>query len=272
MKKEAIIHVTDGHYRKLKKKGTEIVKGYSAGAIHQFRLSYKRLRAFYRLLSHENVRGEIKVAKELKKAYTLTGAIRDLQLQQLRVLHATKMKPKSPRPYLNLVQGEIDALQPALAEILRHDPARLSKQKTTGSLPDNFSQKKFREYAAQQWKRIYMILRSGHFSDENIHRVRKILKDLSYALEQFEDAKKETLMLFVWNGKEKAWFDKLLTGLGNFQDRCTSISLLRSYWLTGLNTYNRNLLEQLKKEWIQDKIKMKKSILSVTLELLKLEK
>ena len=34
-------------------------------------------------------------------------------------------------------------------------------------------------------------------------------------------------------------------------------ALLKSYWLNSLNKYNRELLEQIKKGWIKDKVSMK---------------
>ena len=104
------------------------------------------------------------------------------------------------------------------------------------------------------------ILVSRHFSDDNIHAIRKSLKDLFYNLKIYEGAEHELLSLSIWKGKDEQYFNKLLDELGSFQDKCTAIALLKSYWLNSLNTYNRELLERIKKGWVKDKVRMKKML------------
>ena len=61
--------------------------------------------------------GEIKISKKLKQGYSIPGFIRDLQLQQQRILEATKHELKKPQAYISLLQKEIEKLQPELSEI-----------------------------------------------------------------------------------------------------------------------------------------------------------
>ena len=53
MNQEQIKHITNNHYRKLQKYFKHIILEYDTETIHQFRLTYKKLRAFLRMLSQQ---------------------------------------------------------------------------------------------------------------------------------------------------------------------------------------------------------------------------
>ena len=214
----------------------------------QFRLEYKKLRAFLRMISQQHeTAGEIKISKKLKKGYNISGSIRDLQLQQQRIMAATKQELKKPQAYLTLLQKEIDKLKPELSEIFLEKPAAESKKKTDALIPDEFPLNSFRNFVHKKWAVVYAIIVSGYFSDDNIHAIRKSLKDMFYNLKIYEGVEHELLSLSIWKGKDEQYFNKLLNTMGSFQDKCAAIALLKSYWLNSLNNYNRELLEQIKK-------------------------
>ena len=203
---------------------------------------------------------EISISKTLKKAYTIAGAIRDLQLQQLRITDVTKGELRKLRSYLTLLQKEMDSLEPELAEMISGNPVNESKKKTDAALPDEFPLSGFKNFVQHKWGAVHLIILSGHFSDDNVHLVRKNLKDLFYNLKLYTGAEQEMLSQGILKGKDAKYFDQLLEELGSFQDKCTSIALLRSYWLIRLNSYNRELLERIKKNWINEKLNMKQSL------------
>ena len=258
MNKEQIKNITNNHYRKLKKHLKRVAEDFDVEAIHEFRLEYKKLRAVLRMIAQEKeTAGELKISKKLKTAYTISGSMRDLQLQQRRILEATKQEPKKPRAYINLLQKEIDQLKPELSEILLENPVAESKKKTDTSIPDEFQLSGFKSFIQKNWMAINSIILSGHFSDDTIHAIRKSLKDLFYNLKIYKGVDYNILSQDVWRGKDEAYFNQLLDALGTFQDKCMAIALLKSYWLNSLNTYNRDLPERIKKIWIKDKVSMK---------------
>ena len=258
MKQDQIKHITNNHYRKLKKYFTQIIHGFDAEAIHQFRVEYKKLRAFFRMLSqgHETA-GEIKISIKLRKGYNISGSIRDLQLQLQRIPKATKQDLKKSQVYLALLQREIDKLKPELSEVFSENPVDESKRKTDTFLPDEFQLSGFKVFIQNKWTTIKTIITSNHFSDDNIHVIRKSLKDLYYSMKIYEGTEHEVLTRSSWKGKDEQYFNQLLDELGSFQDKCTAIALLKSYWLNSLNTYNQELLGRIKKGWISDKVSMK---------------
>ena len=258
MNQGQIKHITNNHYRKLKKHIKKVSEDFDVEAIHQFRVEYKKLRAFLRMISQQHeTAGEIKVSKKLKKSYTISGFIRDLQLQQHRIMAASKQELKKPQSYLTLLQKEIDKFKPELSEIFLEKPATESKKKTDAFIPDEFPLNSFRNFVQKKWAIVYEIIISGHFSDDNIHAIRKNLKDLFYNLKIYLGVECELLSLSIWKEKDEEYFNKLLDELGRFQDKCTAIALLKSYWLNSLNKNNQELMERIKKGWIKDKVSMK---------------
>jgi hypothetical protein len=205
--------------------------------------------------------GEIKIPKPLKKCYSIAGAIRDFQLQQLRIMDATKEEPKKPLPYLIFLQDKIDSLKPELSKLFLTNPVDASKKKTDAMLPEKFMLYSFRKFVQQKWIIVFAIIKSGHFSDENIHFIRKNLKDVAYNLNQYKDTRLILLSKSTWKGKDETYYHQLLQELGNFQDKCVAVSLLKSFWISSLNTYNRELLEGIKKAWIKDKLDVKKRLI-----------
>ena len=262
MNKEQINKVADAHYRKLKKNFKIIAEDFDMEATHQFRVEYKILRAFLRMISQEHeTAGEIKFPKKLKKAYNILGSIRDLQLQQQQIMEVTRQEIKRPQAYFTLLQKEIGKLKPEFSEIFSEKPVNESKNKTGASFPDEFLLYSFKNFVQKKWATVYGIILSDYFSDDNIHAIRKNLKDLFYTLKIYERVEHEPLWLSIGKGKDKQYFNKLLDELGSFQDKCTAIALLRSYWLNSLNKYNRELLERIKKIWLQDKQSMKQLLI-----------
>lgn len=262
MNKEQIKHITDIHYSKLKDYNKHILKWPDAEAIHQFRVEYKKFRAFLRMITQHHVtRGKIKIARKLKENYKVSGSIRDLQLQQQHTLKATKQELKKPQAYLLLLQKEIDKLKHELFELILGDPVAESKKKTDASIPQEFRLIGFKLFIKRNLALINAIIISGHFNDDNIHTIRKKLKDLFYNLKEYSDLDYDLLFVSILRGENEKFIIKLLVELGRFQDKCTAITLLKSYWLNSLNKSNQELLLGIKKKWASDKVIMQKMLI-----------
>lgn len=259
MNKAAIKQVTNHYYRSLKKYFKQIIPGLDVEKIHQFRIAYKKLRAFLRMLSQDQDNANpIKIAKNLKKSYHIAGAIRDLQLQRMRIADATKRKLKKTPAYLILLQQEIKTLAQQLDSISLEKPVTGCKKKTDPLLPKHFPVKRFKNFVNGKWAAIYPIISSRRISDVNIHFIRKSLKDLFYNGKIYKETKQEPGALLLWKEKE---IDQLLDELGIFQDKCAAIALLKSYGFSSLNESNQQLLEGMQIEWIKDKLALKKLLI-----------
>lgn len=259
--KEQIRNITDGYYNKMNKNIKKIEVDFDVEAIHQFRVSYKKVRAFLRMLSaHHETAGEIKISGHLKKCYALLGAIRDLQIHQQQISDVTKKVLKKPIAYLKAIQNEIENLQPELAEVLNSKPVEASRLKTNASIPHKFALNSFGEFVEKKWTAIDAIILSKHFSDDNIHSIRKHLKDMFYNLNVFHGSAHDLHAQNMWKNKDEVYFEQLLTELGNFQDKCTSIAFMKTYWLNNLSLNNKQLLHDIKASWLKEKTAMKQRL------------
>lgn len=261
MDKKEAKHIIDDRYGKMKKELDHIIPGFDVETIHQFRVAYKKLRAVFRMLSYKKEQG-LKIGKKLKNTYRTTGAIRDLQLQQQRVIAATKGEPEKPKAYLSYIKREIGKLKPALAELIGSNPVVDSKKKSSSGIPRKFSKADFKAFVQNKWAAINTMITAGNFTDEHVHAIRKYLKDLIYNLNMFNGVEQDIVSMSIWNKKDEQYVYLLLTELGNFQDMCMSIILLRSYLLKNLSETDRNMALRLKNRWTKEKRNLKRSLAS----------
>lgn len=261
MNSEEVKHVINAHFKKLNKYSKKITKDFDVEIIHQFRIEYKKLRAFLRMTSYNIFNtGEIKIPKNLKKAYRIAGSIRDLQLHQKRVEEAIKKVNKKPKEYIKLLEKEIKKLQTKLTEKLAEQPVNESKRNTLKSIPDEFVFNNFKDFAIKSWSDIYGVIASKRYSDDDIHSIRKCLKNLRYNLKSLNGSKSEPSSQEALNAKTKSYLDELLEELGNFQDKRTAISLLETYRQKNSNALERELLLGLKYDWLKEKKNMKQPL------------
>ena len=118
-----------------------------------------------------------------------------------------------------------------LSEIIAANPVAASGQKTNKNIPDKFLQKDLNLYAKEKWDEVYKILTASSFSQQTLHTIRKYLKDLFYNLK-----KNKGLPKHIRAKMNEKYFKKLLDELGNFQDMCAGLALLKPSWLKKLNT------------------------------------
>jgi len=175
-----IKHISNRYYRKLKKTSNDMTD-FDADKIHGFRVEYKKLRAFLRMMaSVENGYREINISKNLKKAYHISGSIRDLELQVQRILEISKNDSRKATDYIEVLRNEEQKLGPELFTLLDEKPISESKKKTDSILPDHFGVEDFLNFVDIKWLSIKTVIISENFSDDNIHSIRKNLKDIVY--------------------------------------------------------------------------------------------
>ncbi len=262
MDKDRIAHIINGQYRKLQNHLKKIDKELNSEDIHQFRVEFKKLRAFLRMLSvKREIADEINLSKKLKTCYRITGLIRDFQLQQERIANIVTLQSEKTKAYNKQLQEEIENLKPGLSEHFSENPVFESKQKTKAGLPDEFHLRDFKIFIQKKWNVINGIIASGHFSDENIHTIRKNLKDLMYSVKIYSDLGINIPAVYALKGNDNEYFNLLLEELGYFQDKCTAIALMKIHWLDRLNKYDRELLESIKKIWMKEKTSAKQKLI-----------
>jgi CHAD domain-containing protein len=262
MDKQHIRRITDAYYRKLKKHLDEVAAGFNAAAIHQFRVTYKKLRAFFRMLSLENrQQDEITILKKFKQVYNLAGAIRDLQLQRLRVHRAAASLHAKAQGYFIVLSKEMNRYKIELLQALDENPLAESKKKTNAALPGQCRAQRFQSFIKKKQNNIQHLLSSTHLSDDAVHEIRKNIKDLFYNSEIQQKAGHPAARQGIWKGKDEQCLHQLLEALGHFQDQCTAVALLKPAWLNKVHTVSGGLLQQIKEQWLAEKAVAKKQLI-----------
>lgn len=240
-----------------------------ADKIHGFRVEYKKLRAFLRMMSSvENGYREIGISKNLKKAYHISGSIRDLELQVQRIQEISKNDSKKTADYIDVLQKEEKKLGPELFFLLDEEAISDSKKKTDSILPGHFRINDFLGFIDRNWSSIKTIIISKNFSDDHIHSVRKSLKDIFYNANLYSASYGKHHLRQIWRNKGAKYIDKLLDQLGRFQDKCTAISLIKPYWMIDFDERSQQFLHETKSQWIKEKRKLKRQlVIALTIDL-----
>ncbi len=260
MQQEDVFHIISNYFRQLKKYHHRMVEHFDAEAIHQFRVTYKKLNALFSSLSFEmELPKRVKITGQLKVLYQLAGRIREIQLQQLRLKTAVNQQAEPPLGYSAWLETEIKLAQQMLLALKTSGLWHLGKRKKQQLSECEFSAHSFRRFAQAQWLSIHQLL--SHPTDEDLHRVRKQLKTLQYNLDLFKQAEHEALSLELYPLQGENYYKNSLEQLGLFQDACNRLDLLNSAVLDKLNIDARLQLVPIKEQWQQEKEQLKKDIL-----------
>ena len=261
MTREEIKNIVNKYFRKLKKQYKSIDPEFDVEAIHDFRVVYKKLRAFFRLIPDGKAE-EVKVPGKLKKLYRALGAIRDMQLQRQRIKNAVKQKPGKPQAYLAKLNREIRKQKEELLERFSNSIIADAEKKTALRLPSKLNKNNIRNFTQEKQSNNQQIIASGDFSDDNLHSIRKNLKDIYYVQEISNESENGRLPQNKKKSKDEDPAKQFLDKMGDFQDKRTGISLINSSWLMQITKNEQELLIQIKQGWIKDKVNMKRTLVS----------
>jgi CHAD domain-containing protein len=255
MKKKPVEDIVYGFYKTLGHFSREMALDFNEDAVHNFRVEYKKMRAFFRLVNDGSGKIVLKVPKKLKEVYALAGMYRDRQLQQVRLLEAAKSISTSFREYSDALSQEMNEIRAGLLQLLAAKPLDNRKKRVAGSLHSSIKLQVFSHTLQRSTAMAREILSQPPIPDRKLHQVRKVLKDLFYNLEIYRQADK--FPIGTWKEKVAEYFNPLLAEMGEYQDKCTAIELLESYWLQHLDSEIAKPLLQLMDEWNNQKTAMK---------------
>jgi CHAD domain-containing protein len=255
MKKKRLKNLTSRFYKTLEECSREVALDFNEEAVHDFRVAYKKMRAFFRLVNARYGKRMMKVPKQLKEIYSLAGMFRDRQLQLTRLCEAAPAGPLSFQEYHEALAWEMSEIRSQLLQLLTATSLHDTPKPAVEQLGSNFKLEDFSSYMRQSCTSAREILALTPLPDERLHKIRKILKDLFYNLEIYSQEGK--FPLGTWKEKVAGYFNPLLRELGEYQDKCTAIELLESYWLQHLDNTEIAQIADVKDEWNRDKTTMK---------------
>jgi CHAD domain-containing protein len=254
MKKNKIKTQVAGHFKKSIPLSKKTVNGFGQEDIHDFRVSIKKMRAWLRLLNTEW--GEppvLKTPKSVREFYHDAGDVRNVQVQMEQVQNLCQGKP--PAGYLGLLQKELDQGKQKMNSSLLSDKRwDYEKKKIIRALPAKLTPKIIADFVLQKKGAILNILNEEK-NDENLHELRKILKDLMYNEKLIEGV--VNLDAFPITRDMKA----LTQLLGDHQDLYMQLHYLQPAYLEKLDEPEKNTMKGICNSIQKRKDVLKKKIL-----------
>lgn len=251
MKHPAIHPILKSRFEKIQAAFDRTLHGYACQDIHAFRIEVKKLRAFLQLAAGEH---PIQLPKHLHKFYGMAGLVRNLELQQQRILDAFKGKPQLPQSYLNSlgIESAVASLA-ARAYAQKKLSVRQEKNDLLARAPAHLRQTGIHHFLNNTDKRLRAaVALLPPLSDEALHDVRKCLKDLQYNLPYINEEAAHLLPAALL--KRKDHLVHLTEALGRYQDLRAALTLLTPGYLQQVNDDKEKLLlETLRTSWEADK-------------------
>ena len=227
----------------LTKEASVMRDGMEVEDIHHFRVATKKLRAFLRLA----IPGRRPVLPgRLREYYRSLGVIRDLQLQEQRLQQACASEFRRLPGYSMWLRSQLSLALKKAAGLASDLLLPNARSRILADLPGDLGPEAIRDFVWKSSTAIRSLL-GPELSDEQMHQLRKILKDLSYNHRFIADESAQILPPALTAGKEK--IEPLLLLLGRFQDYCTAIELLGQ---SGDDTETK-LLAGISREWEKEK-------------------
>lgn len=221
--------------------------------IHQLRVGYKKLRAILRLAKLEEGGEKLKLSKNFKELYRLAGELRTYQLYYHHLENFYK-----DGVYLENVSAQIIKANEDLQAFIKKFDIPKERKKIKKYLPDGLSKHSLKKFISKKVKEIHQLPKE-EVHDEQLHDLRKLLKDITYSIQ--ETNTKEQQFFPLAGKKDLRGLKKLSDTLNNFQDTTTDLFLLDTIDTANVSKKDKAILTGLRKEWEQRKEDIKKELL-----------
>jgi len=223
-------NINSYYYSKLAEAAGRLKDRYKKRLIHDFRVDIKKLRAFYLLLSleNENTGGKpFTLPRKLKKMYDGLGRLRDLQQQKASVESFAQKKGSEPTWLLHQLKHQLKKQSSRTSFLLPQKYFPAHAQKTNDRLPYHLSAETLHRFLVQKMDGIRAIVGKGIFDDDELHAIRKNIKDMLYVSDIYTEHIKSALPLLFWQAGEQKKMEALAKDLGEHNDRRNSLAWLQ---------------------------------------------
>jgi CHAD domain-containing protein len=260
MKSEEIISALDKRFKKVEKHYNKSFEDFELEEIHSFRLETKKLRAFIRLI-HTNIPGYRKIKKErkIKSFYNTTGNIRNLQLYQQRVSHLCyNMLLEKPVQYLQLLHNEENKQKKKAGRIADKISFNHFQKKIIDLVSDKLNTQSVQAFVIQKKHTLLELIFLLDYSDEAMHEIRKVLKDLLYDWKYISSYVSPAFPAwFTYKKNIEVFTDKL----GEFHDLCIALYFFKPVYIDkNADEKEKKILLTLRQKLEETKGEMKEEI------------
>lgn len=230
--------------RGISKNAEKAISSFDAEAIHDLRVSYKKLRAFTRLL---DTKEKMKLPGTLKAIYNTAGALRNQQIYLRDVEAFCRQSGNSLTSYARTIAEEIEKNKHAFKTAVENISFDSIEERLEKKLPENLTDEIVIEFIENKQRDISTLFIFRH-TQTSLHTIRKHLKDILYVLGVFKDdgSFKAPAVL------KKQGLKKLAEALGIYMDVCTNLAILESTLSGQLAKSDKQTLLRLQKTWVKE--------------------
>ncbi len=227
MKKKEIHKYLPERVRELHRNYKLLLRHFEPEAVHNFRVGYKKMRACFRLFNTGlNKDDQLKTGKKLDNFYHLAGNLRNLQLHHSRIGNLAKdLLVSTPVQYLALIENEtgknIKELEALSATVTAGYFADMERQAAN----ETYNEDATEGFINHNRMRLLQLIFLPDYKDENLHSIRKLLKDFFYN-KPFLIMSRQTILPPPFSGFET--LEQFTEKLGNFNDLCIALELLNA--------------------------------------------
>jgi CHAD domain-containing protein len=242
MKPGEMVDVYKTRFKKLLRHYHNLLEDFDPNVIHHFRLEIKKLTAFLHLIYVEKENHHSKIPKDIKLFYNLLGNIMNLQLHQSRVKDLSNdLLLEIPAVYLQCVDVEEKGLKKQARQTAKNISIKDFENKLIEEVPGKLTRKMQNDFIQKNLARFHELLALSFYTDEALHEVRKIMKDLMYNLKYLDAGGLNSSV------PELKSMNAITRILGDYHDLCISLSLLNSTYVTEITDANEaHVLNELK--------------------------
>ena len=242
-----VIHIYSRHLHKLYQ---QIPGHFEAEHIHEWRVGYKKLRTFLRLMDTT-----ANFPSAFKHLFKASGEIRDRQL----LLDSFPDQSKLALPvYLNRVGQELFQAKEQFVTIAEDLSFEKMEKKFLDKLPDYLSDEQLKKFVAEKKGAIRLALLAKE-NDISLHTIRKHLKDLLYAEKLYDQ--QWGLRFPVSLGIPEKVLVEITQLAGDYNDLCIRVDFLKADNTLHLPSKEAEIIGQYRIEWEEMKDAAKTELL-----------
>lgn len=254
MKHTEIRDIIEGRYQKINMAFNKVMEAFGTDEIRLFRVEVKKLRAFLKLVrtmrdgSHAG-----RLPARLRKFYGAIGIVRNLQVQEQRILtEATAGSYALPSQYLHLLEEEKTTNVAVAAKIgSGKSPFRKGMDQVVAILPGKLHPRMIKQFVSSEISAMEQLLTPASPDDETLHLMRKLIKDLQYTWTYI--TKDPAVAISYGLPVAKDDFKRITARLGDFQDISDGLELLNADSLDRIdNEGERSVLQHIERKWREE--------------------
>lgn len=222
MKGRELKIVADKYVRSLEKYCRRIPGSFTIEDIHDLRVDYKRLRAFTRMCSEEAHTRNLEIPDTLREVYKAAGGVRDHQLFLAKITLFAKVQYALPA-FIRCIQQQLFKAKELLVKKIEKVEWGKLRKSIKEKMPAVLHDAAIRQFVNRQVAGTHILFIAAD-REEDLHEVRKNLKDLNHVSRIFDNDWAIPIPFSAWKD-EKPIID-MAEKLGDFNDECITFSFL----------------------------------------------